>query len=149
MTFHMHEYFYSVDFNLRNPTKFSLHFSHFSSILYEFCKSHSNQINKTKPTPTPTDPRAPPAEQQREPLLLCSAPAARGAHARRPWGPAGQLGRAAARAQGGPCACGRAGARAGQRTGARAARAAAHAAWAAARRRRRRSGRDGARRLRG
>ena len=97
----MHEYFYSVDFNLRNPTKFSLHFSHFSLILYEFCKSHSNQINKTKPTPTPTDPRAPPAEQQREQGLLCSAPAAHGAHARRPWGPAGQLGRTAARAQGG------------------------------------------------
>jgi len=81
----MHEYFSSEDFNLRNPTKFGLHFSHFSLILYEFCKFHSNQINKSKPTPTPTDLRAPPAEQQREPLLLCSAPAARRARARRLW----------------------------------------------------------------
>ena len=145
MTLHMHEYFSSEDFNLRNPTKFGLHFSQFSLILYEFCKSHSNQINrKTKPTPTPTDPRAPPAEQQREQGLLCSAPAARGARARPPWGPAGQLGRAADRAQGGACACGRAGARARARAAAQRGR---RRPW---RPRRRRSGPGGhgARRLR-
>ena len=129
----MHEYFSSEDFNLRNPTKIGLHFSHFSLILYEFCKSHSNQINrKTKPTPTPTDPRAPPAEQQREQGLLCSAPAARGAHARRPWGPAGQLGRAAARAQGGRAPAAEQGRARGSAQGRARARAAAHAARAAA-----------------
>ena len=32
LTFHMHEYFFSVDLDLRNLTKFSWHFSDFSMI---------------------------------------------------------------------------------------------------------------------
>ena len=146
----MHEYFYSVDFNLRNPTKFSLHFSHFSLILYEFCKSHSNQINKTKPTLPPLT-RGPHPQSNRESRGSSALPRRRAerAHGGRGGRPASWAARRLARRGGGSCACGRAGARAGQRTGARAARAAVHAAWAAARRRRRRSGRDGARRLRG
>jgi len=34
----MHEYFSSEDLNLSNPTKFSFHFSHFSTFFYNFSK---------------------------------------------------------------------------------------------------------------
>ena len=75
-TFPKHEYFSSEDLNLRKPTKFSLHFLHFSLILYEFFKPHTKQTKKnSRPPPTPTDQRAPPAVEQREQGLPCSAPA--------------------------------------------------------------------------
>ena len=45
VTFHKHKYFSSEDLNLRNPTKFSLHFSHFSIFFYTFSKI-SAKINK-------------------------------------------------------------------------------------------------------
>ena len=38
LTFHTHDYFSSKDLDLRNRTKFSLHFSHFSVICYAFMK---------------------------------------------------------------------------------------------------------------
>jgi hypothetical protein len=40
----MHEYFSSEDLDLSNPTKFSLHFLHFSVICYAF-KKISAKIN--------------------------------------------------------------------------------------------------------
>ena len=40
VTFHMHKYFSSEDLNLRNPTKFSLHFSNFSVNCYAIMKFH-------------------------------------------------------------------------------------------------------------
>ena len=53
VTFHKHEYFSSEDLGLSNPTKFSLHFSHFSIFFYTFLKFSAEIIisgkqNKTK-----------------------------------------------------------------------------------------------------
>ena len=38
LTFHMHDYFSSIDLDLRNLTKFSLHFSVFSMIFKQIYK---------------------------------------------------------------------------------------------------------------
>jgi len=48
VTFHKHEYFSSEDLGLRNPTKFSLHFSHFFTHFLKFSAEIIISGNKIK-----------------------------------------------------------------------------------------------------
>ena len=96
MTFHMHEYFSSEYLDLRNPTKFSLHFSHFSIFFYKFSKFSAEitffgkKQNKNKKVGG--DDWAPPV-RGRSPAQLTLLPM----RARAPWPwPARRPGKAAA-----------------------------------------------------